>query len=1137
MNLSAIGKRCLSLLLCLIIIFSTFAAVPVSATQTGSADFVLQTVYPSEIVSLLYGEISDAEADFLDGELQNDVALHFTVEYDAFSLTDAIDAQIKQEGGKTVVSVAVEQYTSDGLTWMPVSATVLLGSTSNTAELDADGRAQVVFENTSEAKYATVSVKYEAKITYSQRVISSVANAAYNAGEAAIKAIEKYDSDLVLYDQKLNAYLEYRQKLKVYEDELRKYNEYLDLLSQYESELDEYNAYLLKLDEYGVKLAEYQAYLLEYQSYSDAYAEYLDFLKNPQKYEDMYKKYIEYCEKRELMELQLSYIDSAFVSDAVGHVLYATLHGDTVATVVQNQDALVSTGCDANDIANADRSTKELTALLDAYPRGGDVDTRYAFYIKHYSKLRESVTTLYSSLARLYTNDAVPSILEAKDRLERYWQFVSQLYVLHCALDDGAVFNPNWTIAGASPSELLDDCYMLADSNSAAPMTKIPEVVDEAQDPSKIQKPTPPKVVQKPQPPIEIDEPIKPAEVVKPLYPAAVVHPEKQPAEPIFSRAVSVIVDEIKAGKLTKRDVSEDGEISLTLTAQKAVGAEGFAVAGFYEKGAAMLSDVVTVAIGDELDLPTPKAREFADREHSYIFAEWKTADHTTTSNGAKLTEDTCFTAAYVSDARLYSIAWNTGEEIITTQHAYGTVPSYNGIISVPDSDEFSYYFSSWSPMPSAVVSDAEYTAQYTSVRRSYTVKWIIGDQTVSEEYEYGSTPEFNRSDLISAHIQKLQQNSQSLLKYSFDGWDKEISTVTGNITYTAVFSTVELIPDVDKGIRVGVTVDNLSLTIAVKRLSGEKTETVLDISQVMQLLQNRVFKIELDGYTLHFSKKAAQQLSVAGVKLKLVADASNICVDILDINGESVAAGLGASAVYSSGEVLAAVRLYCDGELCDLTVSDSYISFALLLGKKYKLLRGAYINVSDADGGACVVESDSFATVGEKITVSVLARPGYAVSNFAVRLAGGGEVEAKLVDGNYVFVMPNEDVFVSAEFERLRYTVKFMSDGKLLSQRRYYYGDSVLLPNDPVKNPDGENTYAFIGWDSPVRQVDGDVIYNAVFLASPILEGNSVPEAKLGLLDMILIAFASAVVCASGILCAFFIVRMKKNRHKKQNC
>ena len=75
---------------------------------------------------------------------------------------------------------------------------------------------------------------------------------------------------------------------------------------------------------------------------------------------------------------------------------------------------------------------------------------------------------------------------------------------------------------------------------------------------------------------------------------------------------------------------------------------------------------------------------------------------------------------------------------------------------------------------------NATYTAQYSTTVNTYTVTWIVDGAETTETYEYGATPTFKGSTDKAADAQYT---------YTFTGWDKEIATVTENVTYTAQYS------------------------------------------------------------------------------------------------------------------------------------------------------------------------------------------------------------------------------------------------------------------------------------------------------------------------------------------------------------
>ena len=68
-----------------------------------------------------------------------------------------------------------------------------------------------------------------------------------------------------------------------------------------------------------------------------------------------------------------------------------------------------------------------------------------------------------------------------------------------------------------------------------------------------------------------------------------------------------------------------------------------------------------------------------------------------------------------------------------------------------------------------------------------------------------------------------------------------------------------------------------------------------------------------------------------------------------------------------------------------------------------------------------------------------------------------------------------------------VNYTVKFVnSDGSIISEEIYHYGDSVVVPESPTMNDmDKEGQFTFDGWDYEVTKVNGHATYKATYIGT----------------------------------------------------
>ena len=124
-------------------------------------------------------------------------------------------------------------------------------------------------------------------------------------------------------------------------------------------------------------------------------------------------------------------------------------------------------------------------------------------------------------------------------------------------------------------------------------------------------------------------------------------------------------------------------------------------------------------------------------------------------------------------------------DKIIKTDHiATGASPSYNTETDpVPQKEstaQYEYTFSGWDKdVTKPVFEDTEYTAQFESTLREYTVYWLVpGQDITAETYKYGDLPIGPKPSGASTPQYVL----------SFAGWDPELQTVTGNTYYKALF-------------------------------------------------------------------------------------------------------------------------------------------------------------------------------------------------------------------------------------------------------------------------------------------------------------------------------------------------------------
>ena len=168
----------------------------------------------------------------------------------------------------------------------------------------------------------------------------------------------------------------------------------------------------------------------------------------------------------------------------------------------------------------------------------------------------------------------------------------------------------------------------------------------------------------------------------------------------------------------------------------------------------------------------TPK-RE-ANAQYTYIFKDWGTI--------TEVTGDKTYKADFDATVNKYTITWDVDGEKVTEEYEYGQIPSYKGVTPKKDADAGNAYtFNGWGQIET-VTCDKTYTAVFVSTANKYTITWDVNGEKQTELYDYGSTPSYK--GVLPTKPATPQYS------YIFAGWG-EITGVTGNKTYTALFTSI----------------------------------------------------------------------------------------------------------------------------------------------------------------------------------------------------------------------------------------------------------------------------------------------------------------------------------------------------------
>ena len=186
------------------------------------------------------------------------------------------------------------------------------------------------------------------------------------------------------------------------------------------------------------------------------------------------------------------------------------------------------------------------------------------------------------------------------------------------------------------------------------------------------------------------------------------------------------------------------------------------------------------VAYGEKPAYTGELPKKAGDAEHSYAFNGW-------TPEIKTVTGDATYTATYTESINKYTVIWENWDRTVLQKDegvGYGTIPRYTGSTPTKAGDtQYSYTFSGWTPEVSSVTREITYTATYTETVNEYEITWKNEDGSVikTDSVKYGQKPVYSGEAPVKAATEQYS--------YVFTGWTPEIEAVTGNASYTAVFT------------------------------------------------------------------------------------------------------------------------------------------------------------------------------------------------------------------------------------------------------------------------------------------------------------------------------------------------------------
>ena len=492
----------------------------------------------------------------------------------------------------------------------------------------------------------------------------------------------------------------------------------------------------------------------------------------------------------------------------------------------------------------------------------------------------------------------------------------------------------------------------------------------------------------------------------------------------------------------------------------------------FLDWDGSVISEKTDYKYGDQVVKPANPTRA-ADDEYTYSFTGWDFAVD------RYVTDNVVYTAEYSRTPRSYTVAFYdyNGNTVYLAKYQYGESVYAPGTAPAPSIDDgnggksYGYKFSHWSTDGSNYTGGAEdfnpvcqgnanYYAQYKIAEVNYIVTFKNWDGSVistKTDYHYG--------DAVTAPDTPTRE-ADSTYQYTFTGWDKEITAVTGNVTYTAQY-------------------ESAYRQYSVKFLDhdgtvlSEKTDYKYGDSVVVPVSPTRDATVEITYSFAGWSPDI--QATVMGDAVYTATYAENATehtVTFKDHDDTVISSevyGYGATVVVPADpereEDDTATYVFVDWSP---DVAETVSGSAIYIAQYQPTYKEYTVKFLDEDGTEI---SSAVYHWGDTIVVPAdptKAQEGETVYSFA----GWDQEISATCNGSVTYTATYQEGEVA-------YTVTFLDwDGTpLLIRSDYKRGDAVELPSDPVRADDANYTYTFACWTPTVAEtVTGNATYTATY-------------------------------------------------------
>ena len=508
---------------------------------------------------------------------------------------------------------------------------------------------------------------------------------------------------------------------------------------------------------------------------------------------------------------------------------------------------------------------------------------------------------------------------------------------------------------------------------------------------------------------------------------------------------------------------------NITYTAQYTARKNAYTVTWVDEDGTTVLEKDENVEYGTMPSYDGTTPTKAATAEYTYTFKGWN-------PEVSEVKGNITYTAEYEATRNNYTVTWvdEDGTQLEQdTNVPYGTMPSYDSATPTKAATaEYTYTFKGWNPEVSEVKGNITYTAQYDATRNNYTVTWVNYNGTVLEKDEgvpYGTMPSYDSATPTKP--------ADAQYTYTFTGWNPTVSSVTGNVTYTAQY-------------------DNSTNEYTVKWVNEDGTELEKDEKvpygttptydgATPTKAATAEFTFTFNGWNPVISPVTGDITYTA----TYTETRNNYTVTWVDEDGtqleQDTNVPYGTMPSYDSKEPTkektAEFTYTFDGwnpEIKEVTGNITYTA-------QYTARKNAYTVTWVDEDGTTVLEKDENVEYGTEPSYDGKTPTKESTDEFNFKFKGWNPEVSKVTG----------DITYTAQYEAIRrtYTITWENeDGTVLEKdENVLYGTMPTYdgktPEKPISSrmrsvSDGQYTYTFAGWNPEIAPVTGDITYTATY-------------------------------------------------------